>query len=179
MEFKKLELFNSIVLLSNKKINKDILRLDNVELVLNHLRQNALLISQAKKKLVKWSKSRVVICISDPYLTDLAIFVKQQLFDLNLEVSDVYKLDYEINIMESKDFYMKIPQDVKMVIFIGELEKKYIRYCLANEILLVSVFSSVAIINKRDVYYLPIQIDNLAVLIWFLLLLKNANTNET
>jgi len=173
MEFKKLELFNNIVLLSNKKINKDTLRLDNVQLAVSNLRQNALLISQSKNEFDKWS--RVVLCFSDPYLADLAIFIKQQLLEDDSEVSNACKLDYEINIMESKDFYMKTLRDVRMVVFLGKLEKKCLRYCLANDILLVSVSSSVEVMDKGDVYYYPLEIDKLASLIWLLLFFKNAN----
>lgn len=164
MQIKKLEIFNNIILLSNKKINKDILHLDNGEIVLSYLRQNALLLSNAQTD-DRGLKSRIVICISDPYLTELATLVKEELFEFQ-------KDRYQINILESKDFYMEIPKDVKLVIFVGQVENKYARYCLAHDILLINVVSP-KFCDKSNVYYLPFKIDNLSSLIWLLLFYKN------
>lgn len=164
MQIKKLEIFNNIILLSNKKIHKDVLRLNNSELMLSYLRQNTFLMEEVKKD-GRWFKSRILICVSDPYLTELAILIKKELFEIQNE-------KYEINVIESKDFYMEVPRDVKLVIFIGKIEAKMATYCLANEILLLNVIS-IKFSNRNGVYYLPFQIDNLSALIWILLFYKN------
>lgn len=166
MDAKKLEIFNNIVLLSNKKISRNILHIDNTESVIKHLRQNRLLISQGKKSRLKWeTKFRIVICFSDLYLIELATLIKSKIFfEKNAR--------YDISIMESKDFYMNIPHDIKLVVFIGKIDSRYISFCLHQEIFLINVVLS-TFYNKTDVYNLPFKIDNLSALVWILLFYKN------
>lgn len=162
MNAKKLEIFNNIVLLSNKNVSQNILYINDIESTIKYLRQNRLLLSQIKKDRLK---SRFIICFSDSYLVELAILIKSKLFFEK-------RIHYEVNIMESKDFYMNVPNDIKLVVFIGKLDPKYISFCLSHKILLINVVSS-KFYNKLNIYNLPFNINELSTLIWILLFYKN------
>jgi hypothetical protein len=168
MNLKKLEIFNNIVLLSDKKIDKSAVFINNVESTIKYLRQNRIMVSQLKKNHLKFHlkiKPRIILCFSDPYLAELAILVKSEIF---FEKNN----EYQITVMESKDFYMTIPKDIKLVVFLGNLNPKYVSFCLSHKILLINLVS-LKHCNKASVYNLPFEINNLSSLIWMLLFYKN------
>lgn len=164
MDVKKLKLFNNIILLSNKNVNKDIMHLGNTELLLKYLRQNLLLVSEIKKNRFKF-KPRVVICFSDSYLMELATLIKTEIF---IEK----KAYYQVSVMESKDFYMNVPQDTKLVVFVGKVDSKYMSFCLLQKIFLINVVFP-KLYDKTNIYNLPFRLDHLSALIWVLLLYRN------
>jgi len=167
MAIKKLELFQNICLITDKVMIKDTLHLGNLEVFLSFLHQHCLLLEEAKQENYKNpSRSKIVISISDPYLAELGTLIKDELFFIEQEI------DAKIVVIESKEFFMAKVDEVGLVIFVGEVEKKYAQYCLANNILLLSVVSS-GYFNKSNVYRMPFNVNDLATLIWFFLFTKN------